>query len=211
MKKVLLSYNERKHTDAVRMVNNDLKTLNNLIEIIKTESKRIAINKENIKSLINDPKGFIFDLVVEKDKLNFNGLPISRKKAMEMIDFPSDFAVIISECEKVKNQFSNKYYTIGEYEIERVSIDDLTLTEEGLVFNDDYLQDLKDEFSIYTSNETQNTAIEHVTLISNSLDELVIIGFINAHRLEEIQLNEIGFKFYGGEKKLDLEQVKRLR
>ena len=211
MKKVLLKYNETKHNDTVRMVKNDVKTLNNLIETIKTESDRIAINKENIKSLINYPKGFIFDLVVEKDKLNFNGLPISRKKAMEMIDFPSEFAVIISECEKVKNQFSNKTYSIGEYVVNRVSIDDLNLTEDGLIFNDDYLQDLKDEFSVYTSNEKQNTAIEHITLISNSLDELVKIGFLQSNRLENLELSEIGFKFYDSQKRLDLEQVKRLR
>lgn len=211
MKKVLLSYNEAKHTDAVRMVNNDVKTLNNLIETIKTQSERIVINKENIKSLINDSKGFIFDLVVEKDKLNFNGLPISRKKALEMIDFPVEFSLIITECEKVKNQFSNKNYTIGGYVINRVSIDDLTLNDSGFVCDEDYLKDLKDEFSVYTLNEKQNTAIEHITLISNSLDELVKIGFISKFGLENIELRDIGFKFYDREKRLDLEQVKILR
>lgn len=211
MKKVLLSYDKRNHELVLARVNSDVKTLNSLMETIRTESDRIEITKENIQSLIKDPKGFIFDLVVQKDKLNFNGLPISRKKAMDMIDFPEEFSQIISECEKVKVQLSNNTYKIQDYNISRVSIDDLSLQDFELSLTEDYTESLKGEFCRYTSNEKQNIALEQIKMISSSLDELVKIGFITERKLENAELSDLGFKFYDSKKKIDLDQVLRVR
>lgn len=211
MKKILLSYDKRNHDAVLARVNSDVKTLNALVETIRTESDRIEITKENIQSLIKDPKGFIFDLVVEKDKLNFNGLPISRKKAMEMIDFPAEYSIIISECEKVKSQLSNNTYKIQDYNITRISIEDLSLLDFELSLTENYTESLKAEFCTYTSNEKQNTALEQIKIINSSLDELVKIGFIAERRLENAELSDLGFKFYDSKKKIDLQQVLRLR
>ena len=211
MKKILLSYDEKNHQTALRLIKSDVTVLNSLVTTITDNTDKIEITKANIENLINDPKGFIFDMIVDKSSMNFNGVPISRKKAMELVEFPKEFEAVINKAESVKETLKGTSYKIDDSFIDKIKISDLDLVSNVLKLRESYLEGIKNDFSTYTRNENQNKAIECITNIFNSINDLKGMKFISSTSIENNGLEDLGLKFYGGELKLDLEQVKRLR
>jgi hypothetical protein len=211
MKKVLLSYDKRNHETALKMIESDVSILNSLVTTIKENTNKIKITKENIESLIKDPKGFVFDMIVDKSSMNFNGVPISRKKALELVEFPEEFEAIIIKAESAKESLKGSTYTISNGEVDKIAINQLELIENTFILTAEYLNKVQNEFSTYTRNEAQNKAIECIENIFKSINELKDLKFIRPSDIENEGLESLGFRFTGGELLLDLEQVKRLR
>lgn len=211
MKKVLLTYAKRQHESALKEINQEFQKLKSFVETVKTETNKIDITKENLEKLIKDPKGYIFDLIVDKENLNFNGLPISRKKAIEMIDFDTDFQCIINEAKNIEKFHLSFDVWIDDYKYKKLSFDDIILEDGDIKISEQYLSEVKDSFSVYTVNELQNSYLASLESIKTSIDKLLNDKFLSKLSLENHGLEALGFKFFAGDLIIDKDKVKRIR
>lgn len=212
MNRILLSHDKKGFEKALRLINADLSAFNSLVKVIRENTDKVEISKNNVSALVEDPKGFLFDLVVAGKSLNFNGLPISRKKAIDLVDFPKEFNAVIAACVSFKQAFANTVHKIDNtMDIDRLSLKDIDLINGEFKCTDEYLNSLKEEFSTYTRNENQNKAFQFISQLNESIEGLVKVGFIRKTTLEDLKLRDMGFKFYDSEISIDYEQIRRVR
>lgn len=213
MERILLSHDKRGFDKALKLINADLAIYNNLVEVINENTDKFAVNKENIQTLLADPKGFLFDLIVDKSHMSFNGLPINKRKAIELIDFPKELNIIISEFQSAKTELSKVGHEINsDVIIDRLSLANIEIVADRFVLTTAYLSELESEFSSYTRNENQNEAFKLMQQFDNIIDRLLKIGIIKPGQdLEDMKLKDLGFSFYDRKRSIDLSQIRRVR
>lgn len=213
MERILLSHDKRGFDKALKSINADLAIYNNLVEVINENTDKFAVSKENIQTLLADPKGFLFDLIVDKSHMSFNGLPINKKKAIELIDFPKELNIIISEFQSAKTELSKAGHEItSDITIDRLSLANIELVGDRFVFTPKYVSEIEEEFSSYTRNENQNEAFKLMQQFDTIIDRLLKIGIIKPGQdLEELKLRDLGFNFYDRKRIIDLSQIRRVR
>ncbi len=213
MEKILLSFDNRGFDKALRSIKADLEIYNNLINVIVENTDKIAVNIENIEKVLNDPKEFLFDLIVDNVQMSFNGLPINKKKAIDLVDFPEEFNKVISTSLNAKNLLIKDFHQIdSDTQIDRLKLQNVVIKNNVAECTEPFLNDLKDEFCSYTRNENQNEALKLMKIFDEMISELLKLGFVPAGRqLEDLKLGELGFKFYDSKRSIDLDQIRRIR
>ncbi len=211
MEKILLKQNKAGLQKALRLINVDLDMYNKLIAVIEYNTDKIEISALNIESILEDPKDFIFDLIVDKSQLSFNGLPISKKKAIDLVEFPKEFDAIITEFTKAKQNLSVKspYVIDSDVSIDRLTISDIVLENGKFTVSESYLEEVNSEFVTYTRTENQVQAYKLVKQLLESMNGLMLLGVASPSQIREIE--NFGIRFYDEKPLIDIDQILRLR
>lgn len=199
MEKKLMKFNEAEYNAALKRANIDLARYNDLLNSIKKAIPEIDISEDQFLALIAKPKEFAFDVIMTGKTLELSGVPIGKEKAMNLIEYPANWLAII----KVVDDFNKKTSEMGLHKgpysqdqaHDRHGIDDFTLCDGKFNLCPNFLERVKDYHSIYTQNDNQNKALEHLNAINIAFNELRKLGVRFGN---ELSLLEIGFSEYGG-------------
>lgn len=210
MEKILLEYQKQNHLAVLKQVESDLKLYNQLYSFILSSSTEVAASLDNMQQLVKDPEGFIFDLIVDKKSLNFNGLPICKKKAIEMIEFPANYVALISEVKHFNQARTGayKYRSSGiEETISAISFGDLSVKDHKVIASDKFMEGIKSEFCVYTRNDNQAKAVQSINSI---IDHILILKKLGISKEYDLTLGAIGINVDGEHPKIDTGKVLRI-
>jgi len=210
MKKLLLEFNNRGCDKALRLAHADVNQYNSLINVLKENAPQIEINSDNIASLLQDPESFIFDLVVDTDQLNFNGMPISKKKALDLVEFNTNQLAVINAFRTAGSKLKDGVYEIdGHTTIDRIGPNDLEINNGAFTLTKAYKSDLNEEFSTFTKNDKQIEAHQLVTALLDSVIKLRKLGLgVNA---DQDSFAEFGIKYYANEPIINNDFISSIR
>lgn len=209
MKKILLKFDKTGFNKAIMFAQGDVILYNKLIKAIKENAPEIEINADNLSDLLNDPESFLFDLVVDKSQLNFNGMPISKKKALDLVEFNSKQRAIITTCKTIQSEISCAPYQIDtSTQVDKITFDDMELSGEKYVIREAFKTQLNDIFSTYTNNDNQIKALE---IVGKFVDGLIALRKMGISGVKEDDVSMFGVKFYDGNPLIDKDIISRIR
>ncbi len=206
MEKILLEYERLNHQKLEALLNSDLKNFQQLFNVVKANFKDFDGSLETLEDITqNAPMFFLDHLVSEKD-LNFNGLPISKTKALEMVEFPTEIKKIIAAVKEFKAA-SKTTHKLGVDSYDALSIDKIEVIGDNLGIKNDYLTVLKDDFCVYTKNENQNSAVQAIRII---IEQIAVLKKLGLHS-RDLTLESIGVNVVGEHPKIDRYKIYRLK
>jgi len=206
MEKLLLEYDKSNHQKLEKFLKDDLKAYQTLFDVVKNNFAEFDGLLSSLEDIINDAPGYLLDQTVKPEDLNFRGLPISRKKALEMVEFPKNFIAIIEAAKVFKASLKN--HSIADDNYPALSIEYLQNIENKLSIEAKFLEDTKDDFCVYTRNEKQNKAFKAINII---LDQLAVLKNLGIRPNSESDLDALGISVAGVEPKLNRYAITRLR
>jgi hypothetical protein len=182
MESKLIKFNQVNHDNELHYAETDLKAYNRLLKDIKPFAVNVGVtvDKALIVALLNNPKEFAFDAVVGNNPLTIGGAPVSKKKAMDLIDMPEAWVKIISRVDEfnqelIKNPVHNiPHQNPASYS--RVGLESFELVNNEFVLSTDFVDQLKSKHSQFTENETHNTALKHIVTLNDCLKGLSKLG-----------------------------------
>lgn len=178
MEKRLIKFHEHNHNKELKFANIDLSAYNTLLSTIKPHlaSLNIQLDKDLICALLKNAKGYAFDTVVGDNPLTLGGAPISKQKAMEFIEMPSDWVAIIKAVEDFNKELvqtpfhKERVQDVGG--MSRIGLEKFEILDEVFVMKSEHLTDLKEKHSIYTNSEKQNQVHDELIKIYEGFEKL---------------------------------------
>lgn len=193
MKQLLLRFNESAHLNELKFATSDLALYNSLLEVIKSNDPAFQLDMSNLKALIKNPKEYAFDKIVDGKPLTIAGVPVSKKKAMDFVEMPKEWNTIIEAVQAFNDKFiKNPIHNLGHNSgnMDRLPLSAIVIENGVLVLDENFIAESKSKHSIYTQNENQIIAHQHLTAMHNSFVELTKLG-VNLGG--DLSLYEIGF------------------
>lgn len=206
MEKILLEYDRLNHQKLEVLLNGDLKHFQQLFNVVKANFKDFDGSLFTLEDIIHNAPMFFLDQLVSEKDLNFNGLPISKTKALEMVDFPQEFKQIIEAAKKFKADFKESH-TVNDDIYDALSIVDIDANGGTLKIKDSRLLSLKDEFCRYTRNENQNVAVHAINTIIEQIEVLKKLGL----HARDLTFEAIGINVSGEKPRLDRYKIYKVK
>ncbi len=206
MEKILLEYDRLNHQKLEALLNSDLKNFQQLFNVVKANFKDFDGSLETLEDITENAPMFFLDYLVSEKDLNFNGLPISKTKALEMVEFPAEIKKIIAGVKEF-NAASRATHKLGDDSYDALSIDKIEATGDNLGIKKDYLTVIKNDFCIYTKNENQNSAVQAIRIIIEQIAALKKLGLHS----RDLTLESLGIDAAGEHPKIDRYKIYRLK
>jgi hypothetical protein len=192
----LVKFYKHHHDEELKHANIDLAHYNALLTVLKKQIPDLEITITSIAGLLANPPEFAFDMVVGDNPLTIAGAKVNKKKAMEFIELPDCWKLVIKAAEKLNKDFSenpvhkNGVYHAGNGALDRLSLSNLKVENNQLILSAEFTKSLTDKHSLYTQNEKQEKLYKLYQSICNSVIELHKLGVpFN----DDLSLYEIGF------------------
>jgi hypothetical protein len=195
MKKQLIKFNQHNYDKAVRFANVDLSAYNKLLSDIRpfVSALKLTLDKDLLSSLLQNAKEYAFNAVVDKNPLTIGGIPVSKQKAMELIEMPENWTKIITSIEAFKRVISanpvHKDSANDYYSVNRITLEQMDFVKGAFIIKEDFFANLKEINSLYTQNENQNKAHSAIMQIYEGFEKLKDLGVLVAPSLEVIGIN----------------------
>jgi hypothetical protein len=196
MKRELIKFNQGQHDNELRYANNDLSSYNKLLKSIQPIANTIglAIDKNVFSALLQNPKEYAFDTIVGDKPLTIGGAPVTKTKAMDLIEMPDGWVKIIKLVDDFNNELiKNPVHVIphgNPSNVKRVGLECFEIVKDEFVLDKEYVEQLKNKHASYTENEIHNTALKHIDTLKNCFVELGKLG-CSVHG--ESKLSDFGF------------------
>ncbi|MEJ7778442.1 MAG: hypothetical protein WKF68_02530 [Daejeonella sp.] len=157
MKKILLSFNQGKFNEAMKLADGDLKKYEIIVDAIKENPAEISLSMENLLSVWQDPEDFVYGVLVGDKDVSFNGIPLNKKKALDLMQVPDQLDNLIRVVKDLKQDFeSNPHHarnSNGDMPAARLKLSAFELDNEQLIISKEFIEAKKLAASTYTSSE----------------------------------------------------------
>jgi hypothetical protein len=208
MEKKLVNFNTNEYNKVLSFANRDLDRFNKIIAFINNDELiKIDVTIEALLALWENPSEFIFDVLNQGKELSFNGIPVNKRKAMDLIEFPTNYKSLIKLVNETRSDFeSNPTHGNPGDPIDRLTFEDIEIESGKAVLSETYLNEIKDNASTFAVGEKQNKVYDQLVVLNASIRELCKLGvFIKSN----VDLDSAGFT-QGGED-LHFDPVRVLR
>jgi hypothetical protein len=199
MNKILIKFKEAEYKEALTFAEKDLQIYNSLLKKILLCVPDFEWNISEFPKLIENPTEFAFDKVVE-GPLTIGGVPVSKEKAMGLVEMPKEWLAVIESVKDFQKQIAERpvYRNPGSDQTKypgMLTLSDLQLSNDSFELTTTFSNKLKESYSVYAQNENQVQAFKHLQTLYKSFIELQKLGVSFG---KDLSLEEIGFSQSGG-------------
>lgn len=108
------------------------------------------IDYNEFRQLVSDPECFIFDKMTGGEKMEINGLKISKHKAIDLLEKPEGYSNLIDSIKILKeaNGFTLQQFNIHD------------IVENEIVLSHAYINKSKESANVYATNEKELALFE---------------------------------------------------
>lgn len=93
-------FDEQGYNNQVANYKDGLDRLNGLITTYNAIGLKSAIDDDDLQEMIADPKGWMYEKIVNREKLEIGGVAVKKDKAYELIERPAGCDAFLSELEE---------------------------------------------------------------------------------------------------------------
>lgn len=202
--KLKVDLKKNKHDEDLKIFENTKKELQKIITDIKGLELNITIENNDLDKLINSPKMFFCDKIVNEN-IKVNGIELNKEKIFDLMQIPEDINNIIEYITRLKNNvIAEKQHLY----IENLN-NDFIIENETINISEHTLSELKETHSIYLDNENQ---IKIFNLLTEIKEKIKAIKEIDPRCYNIENLFDDYYKIMGNNDFLiDIDYIKRLK
>lgn len=202
--KLKVDFKKNKHDEDLKIFENTKKELQKIITDIKGLELNITIENNDLDKLINSPKMFFCDKIVNEN-IKVNGIELNKEKIFDLMQIPEDINNIIEYITRLKNNvIAEKQHLY----IENLN-NDFIIENETINISEHTLSELKETHSIYLDNENQ---IKIFNLLTEIKEKIKAIKEIDPRCYNIENLFDDYYKIMGNNDFLiDIDYIKRLK
>ena len=180
MDPITLQFQGGYYNQELRLANIDLALYNGVLNIIMANAPDIAMTINVFRAIMADPQGYAFDAIVGDNPLTIGGVPVSRSKAMGLIDMPLGWQNIITAATALSldlstNTLGKKMYGNDQL-TDRLAVSEIDFANGALILSAAYLENLSAKYSIYTKNDNQVNAYNLLQTLFQTYTALRALG-----------------------------------
>ena len=164
MNKLKVDFKKNKHDEDLKKFENTKKELQKIITDIKGLELNITIENTDLDKLINSPKMFFCDKIVN-ESIKVNGIKLNKEKIFDLMEIPEDINNIIEYIIRLKNDIIAGKQSLY---IENLN-NDFTIINNEINISENALSELKEIHTIYLDNENQIKIFNLLTEIKEKI------------------------------------------
>jgi hypothetical protein len=204
MNKLKVDFKKNKHDEDLKKFENTKKELQKIITDIKGLELNITIENTDLDKLINSPKMFFCDKIVN-ESIKVNGIKLNKEKIFDLMEIPEDINNIIEYIIRLKNDIIAGKQSLY---IENLN-NDFTIINNKINISENALSELKEIHTIYLDNENQ---IKIFNLLTEIKEKIKAIKEIDPRYYNIEDLFDDYYKLMGNNNFLiDIDYIKRFR
>lgn len=204
MNKLKVDFKKNKHDEDLKKIENTKKELQKIITDIKGLELNITIENTDLDKLINSPKMFFCDKIVN-ESIKVNGIKLNKEKIFDLMEIPEDINNIIEYIIRLKNDIIAGKQSLY---IENLN-NDFTIINNEINISENALSELKEIHTIYLDNENQ---IKIFNLLTEIKEKIKAIKEIDPRYYNIEDLFDDYYKLMGNNNFLiDIDYIKRFR
>jgi hypothetical protein len=204
MNKLKVDFKKNKHDEDLKKFENTKKELQKIITDIKGLELNITIENTDLDKLINSPKMFFCDKIVN-ESIKVNGIKLNKEKIFDLMEIPEDINNIIEYIIRLKNDIIAGKQSLY---IENLN-NDFTIINNEINISENALSELKEIHTIYLDNENQ---IKIFNLLTEIKEKIKAIKEIDPRYYNIEDLFDDYYKLMGNNNFLiDIDYIKRFR
>ncbi|WP_295714163.1 hypothetical protein [Mucilaginibacter sp.] len=205
MKKRLLNFDKISYERELKFADKDLSLFNNVLAVVKTSVSDLKIDETSFSQLLKSPKEYGFDILVGSNPLTIGGITVSKEKAMDFVEMPSNWLAVIKIVNEFKRDRNDNPSHIKDHpqwsretNPTRLELSDIELVKGQFVLKKSFIERTENQFSVYTQNDKQNQVHDTLTSIYDGLCKLKEVAPQHFNfRGESFGLEDLGFTIGG--------------
>ena len=150
MNKLKVDFKKNKHDEDLKIFENTKKELQKIITDIKGLELNITIENTDLDKLINNPKMFFCDKIVN-ESIKVNGIKLNKEKIFDLMEIPENINNIIEYITRLKNNVIAGKQSLY---IENLN-NDFTIINNEINISENTLSELRETHTIYLDSENQ--------------------------------------------------------
>lgn len=202
MEKIQVEFDENKYNSALRQYQQQATEFKKLVDKVLKLNLQITFAPNDLVQMTENPKAFFVSKIV-KEPLNLNGLELNKEKVFDILSLPDELQNVIQEIEQFKiSKFFNGhplYRYAPNFEI----------SENDVIVSQTTKDEIREQFTIYLTNEKQKTAHTH---LKNIIENLKALGQVDENfKCDDLFEDYILLYNNGRELKIDFSTLKRIK
>lgn len=166
-KKLKVDFEQKQYDKDLGIFEATKNELQKIINDIKTLNLNINLDNGDLETLINSPKIFFCNKLVDEGII-VNGIKLNKEKIFDLMEIPNGLNNIIENIITLKNVVISK---IRNLYIENLNTN-FTITNGKVDISENTLSELKELHTIYLENENQIKVFNLLTEIKNKIKEI---------------------------------------
>ena len=166
-KKLKVDFEQKQYDKDLGIFEATKNELQKIINDIKTLNLNINLDNGDLETLINSPKIFFCNKLVDEGII-INGIKLNKEKIFDLMEIPNGLNNIIENIITLKNAVISK---IRNLYIENLNTN-FTITNGKVDISENTLSELKELHTIYLENENQIKVFNLLTEIKNKIKEI---------------------------------------
>lgn len=166
-KKLKVDFEQKQYDKDLGIFEATKNELQKIINDIKTLNLNINLDNGDLETLINSPKIFFCNKLVDEGII-INGIKLNKEKIFDLMEIPNGLNNIIENIITLKNAVISK---IRNLYIENLNTN-FTITNGKVDISENTLSELKELHTIYLENENQIKVFNLLTEIKNKIEEI---------------------------------------
>ena len=166
-KKLKVDFEQKQYDKDLGIFEATKNELQKIINDIKTLNLNINLDNGDLETLINSPKIFFCNKLVDEGII-INGIKLNKEKIFDLMEIPNGLNNIIENIITLKNVVISK---IRNLYIENLNTN-FTITNGKVDISENTLSELKELHTIYLENENQIKVFNLLTEIKNKIEEI---------------------------------------
>lgn len=166
-KKLKVDFEQKQYDKDLGIFEATKNELQKIINDIKTLNLNINLDNGDLETLINSPKIFFCNKLVDEGII-INGIKLNKEKIFDLMEIPNGLNNIIENIITLKNAVISK---IRNLYIENLNTN-FTITNGKVNISENTLSELKELHTIYLENENQIKVFNLLTEIKNKIKEI---------------------------------------
>jgi hypothetical protein len=164
MNKLKVDFKKNKHDEDLKIFENTKKELQKIITDIKGLELNITIENTDLDKLINNPKMFFCDKIVN-ESIKVNGIKLNKEKIFDLMEIPENINNIIEYITRLKNNVIAGKQSLY---IENLN-NDFTIINNEINISENTLSELRETHTIYLDSENQIKIFNLLTEIKEKI------------------------------------------
>ena len=166
-KKLKVDFEQKQYDKDLGIFEATKNELQKIINDIKTLNLNINLDNGDLETLINSPKIFFCNKLVDEGII-LNRIKLNKEKIFDLMEIPNGLNNIIENIITLKNAVISK---IRNLYIENLNTN-FTITNGKVDISENTLSELKELHTIYLENENQIKVFNLLTEIKNKIKEI---------------------------------------
>lgn len=200
MEKIKVEFDENSYNGTLRQYEQQTAEFKKLVDRVLGLNLEISFVSDDLVQMTENPKAFFVSKIV-KEPLNLNGLELNKEKVFDILSLPDDLQNVIQEIEQFKiSKFFNGhplYKSAPNFEI----------SENEVLVSQRTKDDIREQFTIYLTNERQKNAHTH---LKNIIENLKALKQVDKNFKKSDLFHKYILIYNNGDVKIDFSTLKRI-